>query len=161
MEEQISTNIISNDTISTELISFETENPISQSKVKSKNWKWEDSYALIKQIHLDGKNWSKILEIMHNQQHRIIQIPKGDYEKLRIHYNGLLGKSSKLSKFKNGQLKVKKYKRPTGMTNEEAFQKQIEFVAEENIKKEEMKIALELIEQIENREKGLNSTKMI
>ena len=56
-------------------------------KPRSKNWTWGDSYRMLQIMKKEGKNWEKVLQLLHNE-HRATHIRISDAtEKLRAHYN--------------------------------------------------------------------------
>lgn len=65
--------------------------------LRGKNITWPESFALLQLMTKEGKNWGKLLELLHGQ-HLFTHIPKEEKDKLRIHYNSLKGKKSTLWK---------------------------------------------------------------
>jgi len=41
---------------------------------RARNWEWHESYALINMIHSEGKNWERVLEHLHAEQHSVTHI---------------------------------------------------------------------------------------
>lgn len=66
-----------------------------ETRTRGKNWEWSDSFELIHLVHKEGKNWEKVLIIMHDE-HRLTST--NDSQKLRTHFNTLNGKNSHLFK---------------------------------------------------------------
>lgn len=62
---------------------------------RGRNWDWESSYEMLRVLHKEGKNWSKVLNILHSR-HLVTDI--SDPSKLRTRYNTLNGKTSPLKK---------------------------------------------------------------
>jgi len=107
---------------------------------RGKNWEWDDSYQLLLLARQHGKNWDKILLIMHNEQHRIPQI--SDPDKLRSHFNTLNGKDGVRKPYTAPKLRIVGKKQ---MTPEEIKKKEAEFAAEQ----EKIRLVLLAFQQIQ------------
>lgn len=96
-------------------------NSEKESPVRMKNWDFDDSLSLIRLVDKHGKNWDKILNIMHSEQHRITHIT--DHNKVRVHFNGLNDKKKHamwkefkpkpftMTKKKRGEIGAEEFKR--------------------------------------------------
>jgi hypothetical protein len=73
---------------------------------RSANWRWGDSFEMVKLVDRHGKNWGKILQCMHDM-HRITEI--SDCQKIRKHYDGFRKKVIK-NVFKHTKFTLKNRK---------------------------------------------------
>lgn len=122
------------------------EEPVSQEKEsRSKNWSWEDSYELLRIAAKEGKNWAKVLTILHS---RHICTDITDHAKLRSRYHTLNGKTSFLRK----PYTAPKFVAPKNCSPEEKRKKEEEHAAKHELIRKEHEAALLLIAEIEARE---------
>lgn len=82
-------------------------------------WSSEDATMLVRQVHLHGKNWSKIIQIFHSF-HRLTNMKAEDYTKLRKKYNALKEKYEKPYK-RPKFIPTKKRNKEQGIQEEREF----------------------------------------
>lgn len=122
------------------------EEAVIEKEPRSKNWSWEDSYELLRIAAKEGKNWAKILQILHS---RHICTDITDHAKLRARYHTLNGKASFLRK----PYTAPKFQVPAkNCSPEEKRKKEEEHAAKHELIRKEHEAALLLIAEIEARE---------
>jgi len=113
-------------------------------------------HALLVLIEKHGKNWTKILGILHNEQHRVVDIK--DPDKVRTRFNTINGKSSaNCSKPKNFLSLLREER--SHLTKAEIHQKQVLHGALQEKLRKEHEHAQQLLRIINEREKLLASSK--
>jgi hypothetical protein len=117
----------------------------NKKKTRSSNWQWQDEYLLIKLVHKNGKNFDKILKHFHDK-HRLVHIR--DKDKLRVHFNTLNAKRSKLRK----PFKPKKFKPPSGCTKEEIRRLEACHANTMERERQQREKASQMLREIEGRE---------
>lgn len=116
-----------------------------EEKERARNWSWDDSYEMLRIAAKEGKNWAKVLEILHSR-HCCTDIT--DHSKLRVRYNTLNGKQSTLRK----PWAPPKFTAPKNLAPDQKRKKEEEHAAKWESVRHERETALALIEQIEARE---------
>lgn len=93
-----STNVIQDESEDDEVEQVQSPSkPPAKAPRRSKNFGWDESYALLKLIKKEGKNWAKILVALH-ALHKCTWIATDDYDKLRVHFNTLKSEKNALWK---------------------------------------------------------------
>lgn len=135
----------------------DTESQSVQTQEKRQRTKvdWDDTYALVKLMLVEGKNWEKLLSQLKNEQHRFTEF---DTNKLRRHFNSLKGPKSKLTTLKNGAYKMAAF-RPKKRKEDIATYRKLEqeHAEAEVILKEQREEVVEWMTKIEEREHSLSS----
>ena len=123
---------------------------VTKETKRAKNWEWDDTYAFVVLVHKHGKNWDKILTILHKEQHRCSHIEEPD--KLRNKWNSLASSQSTLKK----QYKRPKFQKPKGSAEEIKQAEAIHAAKYEAISKQWEHAQL-LVQEVTERETTLSS----
>lgn len=113
---------------------------------RAKNWTWAESFELLRLMETHGRNWEKLLDVLH-AQHLCTGIMKP--EKIRQRYNTLSNKKTS-PVFKN--LDQKKFKPSAHASAESRRREEQEFTQAKIKKQKEQEEAKRILGVIEARE---------
>jgi len=114
---------------------------------RGRNWTWQENYAFLKTVHKEGKNWGKILSLLHDLN---LCTDIKNHNKLREHYNTLHDGKSLLNK----PYLTPKFSPKKGDSPETTQRKEQEHSHSHQLIHEEREQLAEWMRRIEDRELG-------